>query len=98
MFEKPERIRPLGDRALVKRLEAEERTESGLYIPDTAKEKAQLGKVIAVGKGRRDQTGNFMPLDIQEGDTIYFGKYAGTEAGKDYLFIREEDVLGIMQG
>ncbi len=94
MFEK---IKPLGDRVLVKRVEREEKTASGLIIPDTAKEKAQIGAVIAVGHGRRDAAGNFLPVAVKIGDTIYFGKYAGTEAGDDYLIIKEEEILGVIE-
>ncbi len=92
-----EKLKPLGDRVFVKRLEAEETTESGLIIPDAAKEKAQTGKVLSVGGGKRDASGKLIPLDVQIGDTIYFGKYAGTEAGKDYLVIREDEILGILE-
>jgi chaperonin GroES len=94
MFEK---IKPLGDRVLVKRVEREEKTASGLIIPDTAKEKAQIGAVIAVGAGRRDATGSVMPMAVKTGDTIYFGKYAGTDAGDNYLIIKEEEILGIIE-
>ena len=95
MFEK---IKPLGDRALVKRIEIEEKTASGLIIPDTAKEKAQIGSVIAVGPGRRDTaTGKAVPMAVSVGDTIYFGKYAGTDAGNDYLIVKEEEILGVIQ-
>ncbi len=94
MFEK---IKPLGDRVLVKRVEREEKTAGGLIIPDTAKEKAQIGSVIAVGQGRRDATGAVQPLTVTIGDTIYFGKYAGTDAGDNYLIIKEEEILGIIE-
>lgn len=94
MFEK---FRPLGDRVLVKRLEGEEKTESGLIIPDAAKEKAQTGKVVSVGAGRRDAAGKLLPLDVKEGDVVYFGKYAGTEVDRDRLIIREDEILGIVE-
>ena len=94
MFEK---IKPLGDRVLVKLVEREEKTASGLIIPDTAKEKAQIGAVIAVGQGRRDTAGNVLPVAVNIGDTIYFPKYAGTNAGDDYLIIKEEEILGIIE-
>ncbi len=94
MFEK---LRPLGDRLLVKRLESEEKTASGIIIPEAAKEKAQTGAVIAAGPGRKDPNGKIIPLEVNVGDTVYFGKYAGTEADKDHLIIREEEVLGIVQ-
>lgn len=94
MFEK---IKPLSDRVLVKRIEAEERTASGIIIPDAAKEKAQTGAVIAVGPGRRDSQGNVLPMGVKVGDTVYFGKYSGTEAGKDYLIIKEDEILGVVE-
>lgn len=94
MFEK---LRPLGDRVLVKRVESEERTPSGIIIPDSAKEKAQMGAVLAVGPGKRDKEGNLIPLDIKINDTVYFGKYAGTEAGDDHLIIREDEILGVVE-
>lgn len=93
MFEK---LRPLGDRVLVKRIAGEEKTIGGLYIPDAAKEKAQTGAVVAVGTGRIDNTGNRIPVQVQVGDTIYFGKYSGTEAGENFLIIREDEILGVM--
>ena len=82
------KIRPLQDRLIVERLDAEEKTASGIYIPDSAKEKPQQGKVIAVGKGKIREDGSVTPLDLKEGDTILFGKYAGTEVkieGKSFL-------------
>lgn len=94
------KIRPLQDRLIVERLEGEEKTASGLYIPDTAKEKPQQGKVIAVGKGRVREDGSVQPLDVKSGDRILFGKYSGTEIkidGNDYLILREDDVLGVME-
>lgn len=94
MFEK---LRPLGDRVLVKRMEVEEKTDSGLIIPDAAKEKAQTGTVLAVGPGKKDSNGTIMPTTVQVGDVIYFSKYSGNEAGDDYLIIREDDVLGIVR-
>lgn len=94
MFEK---FRPLGDRVLIKRLENQDKTEGGLYIPDAAKEKAQTGHVMAVGAGRVDTTGKVTPLQVKVGDTIYFGKYTGTEAGRDYLIVREDEILGIVE-
>lgn len=93
MFEK---LRPLGDRVLVKRLAGEEKTIGGLYIPDAAKEKAQTGAVVAVGAGRLDNAGNRIAMQVKTGDTIYFGKYSGTEAGDDFLIIREDEILGVM--
>ncbi|EKD48919.1 MAG: hypothetical protein ACD_64C00068G0001 [uncultured bacterium] len=94
MFEK---IRPLADRVLVKRNPVEERTASGIIIPDAAKEKAQMGSVIAVGPGRKDATGNTITLSVKEGDIVYFGKYAGTEAGQDFLIIKEDELLGVIE-
>jgi len=94
MFEK---LRPLGDRVLVKCLEGQEKTAGGIIIPDNAKEKAQTGSVIAVGPGRKDANGNSIPLDIKEGDVIYFGKYTGTQAGDEYLIIREDEILGVVE-
>jgi chaperonin GroES len=96
---KKAKIRPLQDRLIVERLEGEEKTASGLYIPDTAKEKPQQGKVVAVGKGKVTEDGSVRPLDLKEGDKILFGKYAGTEIkldGNDYLIMREDDVLGVV--
>jgi chaperonin GroES len=94
MFEK---FKPLGDRVLVKRLEGEEKTKGGIIIPEAAKEKAQTGKVIAIGTGRKDTAGNVVPLEVRVGDVIYFGKYAGTEADNDHLIIREDEILGVIQ-
>ncbi|RMG43864.1 MAG: co-chaperone GroES [Candidatus Dadabacteria bacterium] len=94
------KIRPLQDRLIVERLDQEEKTASGLYIPDTAKEKPQQGKVVAVGKGRVKEDGTVQPLDLHEGDVILFGKYAGTEIKIDdneYLIMREDDVLGVLE-
>ena len=93
------KIRPLGDRILVKRIEEEDKTSGGIIIPDSAKEKPQEGKVIAVGKGRRLDDGKLHRLDVKRGDRLLFGKYAGTEVtveGEEHLIIREDDVLGIM--
>ena len=92
-----EKIKPLGDRVLVKRIEGEEKTASGIIIPDSAKEKAQIGSVIAVGGGRRDQGGNIVPMAVKAGDMVYFGKYAGTEAGDDFLIIKEDEILGLIE-
>ena len=94
-------IRPLHDRIIVERLEEETKTAGGLIIPDTAKEKPQQGKVIAVGKGKKTEDGKVLPLDVKVGDKILFGKYAGTEIkieGKEYLMMREDDVLGVVEG
>ncbi len=95
MFDK---IRPLYDRVLIKRLEElEEKSPAGIIIPDTAKEKGQLGTVIAVGEGRRTDAGSLTPLRVKVGDTVLFAKYAGTDAGKDHMILREDDILGIVQ-
>jgi chaperonin GroES len=94
-------IRPLHDRIIVERLEEETKTAGGIIIPDTAKEKPQQGKVIAVGKGKKTEEGKILPLDVKVGDKILFGKYAGTEIkieGKEFLMMREEDVLGVIEG
>ncbi len=94
------KIKPLHDRILVQRLEEEEKTESGIIIPDTAKEKPVMGKVIAVGDGRLLENGQKQPLTVKEGDKILFGKYAGTEVkikGEEYLIMREDDVLAVIE-
>jgi chaperonin GroES len=93
-------IRPLHDRIIVKRLEEETKTKSGIIIPDTAKEKPLEGAVIAVGNGRRSEDGKVTPLDVKKGDKILFGKYAGTEIkidGEEHLILREEDVLAVLE-
>jgi chaperonin GroES len=95
------KIRPLQDRVIVKRLEEEEKTKGGIIIPDTAKEKPQEGKVIAVGKGKMTEEGKLIPLDVKVGDKILFGKYSGTEVkieGEEHLIMREEDILGVIEG
>jgi chaperonin GroES len=94
-------LKPLDDRIVVKANEAEERTASGLVIPDTAKEKPQQGTVLAVGPGRRsDQTGNVIPMDVKVGDTVVYSKYGGTEisvGGEDVLILTSRDVLGVIE-
>jgi chaperonin GroES len=93
------KIRPLHDRILVKRIEEEEKTKGGIIIPDTAKEKPQEGKVIAVGAGKVLEDGKVRPMDVKAGDRILFSKYAGTDVkvdGDDLIIIREDDVLGIL--
>jgi chaperonin GroES len=95
------KIRPLQDRVIVKRLEEEEKTKGGIIIPDSAKEKPQEGKVIAVGKGKVTEDGKVIPLDVKVGDKILFGKYSGSEikiGGEEHLIMREEDILGIIEG
>ena len=92
-------IRPLSDRVLVQPEAAEERTQSGLYIPDTAKEKPQRGKIVAAGPGRVEN-GNKIEMSVKEGDKILYGKYSGSEItidGEDYLIMRESDILGIVE-
>ena len=94
------KIRPLQDRILVKRIEEEETTKGGIIIPDTAKEKPQEGKVIAVGKGKIGDDGKVTPLDVKKGDRVLFSKYSGTEVtleGEEHLIIREDDVLAILE-
>jgi chaperonin GroES len=94
-------IRPLHDRIIVERLEEETKTAGGIIIPDTAKEKPQQGKVVAVGKGKKTEDGKILPLDVKVGDKILFGKYSGTEIkieGKEFLMMREDDVLGVIEG
>jgi chaperonin GroES len=94
-------FRPLHDRVLVRRVEAEEKTAGGIIIPDSAKEKPQEGEVIAVGSGNRDESGKLIPLDVKAGDKILFGKWSGTEVrldGEDLLIMKESDILGITSG
>ena len=93
-------LRPLGDRILVKRVKEEERTKGGIIIPDTAKEKPQEGKIVAVGKGKYDDSGKLIPIEVKAGDKILFGKYSGSEfklEGEDLLILREDDILGIIE-
>jgi chaperonin GroES len=92
-------IKPLEDRIVVKPLDAEQTTASGLVIPDTAKEKPQEGEVIAVGPGARDESGKLVPLDVKAGDRILFGKWSGTEVklnGEDLLIMKESDIMGVI--
>ena len=94
------KIRPLHDRVIVKRMEEERKTASGIVIPDTAAEKPIRGKVVAVGKGKILENGNVRPLDVKVGDHILFGKYSGTEVkveGQEYLVMREEDVMAVIE-
>ena len=95
------KIRPLQDRVLIQRVEEEEKTAGGIIIPDTAKEKPQEGRVIAVGKGKTRDDGSVTPLDVSEGDRILFGKYAGSDVtldGEDYVILREDDILAVVGG
>lgn len=94
------KFRPLHDRILVERVESEEVTKGGIILPDTAKEKPQQGKVIAVGSGKRAEDGKLIPLELKEGDMILFGKYSGSEVkveGVEYLIMKEDDVLGLIE-
>ena len=93
-------FRPLHDRVLVRRIEADEKTAGGIIIPDTAKEKPQEGEVIAVGPGSRDDSGKLIELDLRVGDRILFGKWSGTEIrlkGQDLLIMKESDVMGVIE-
>ncbi len=94
-------FRPLHDRVLVRRVEAEEKTAGGIIIPDTAQEKPQEGEVIAVGSGTRSDDGKITPLDVKSGDRILFGKWSGSEVkvdGEDLIIMKESDILGIVEG
>ena len=94
------KIQPLNDRVLVLRIEEEQKTSGGLIIPDTAKEKPQEGKVVAVGPGKLDENGKRIPLDVKKNDRVLFGKYAGNEIkidGVEHLIMREDDILGIIE-
>ena len=93
------KFRPLHDRVVVKRLEEETKTTGGIIIPDTAKEKPQQGKVVAVGPGGRDEAGKVTPLDVKAGDVVLFGKWSGTEVkidGEDLLIMKESDIMGVV--
>ena len=95
------KFRPLHDRVVVKRLDGEEKTASGIIIPDSAQEKPMQGKIIAVGNGARDDSGKLMPLDVKAGDTVLFGQWSGTEVkidGKEYSIMKEADIMGISKG
>ncbi len=94
------KFRPLHDRVLIQALEGEEKTAGGVIIPDTAKEKPQEGKVVAVGPGGRDETGKVLALDVKVGDRVLFGKWSGTEVkieGADYVIMKESDILGVIE-
>ncbi len=95
------KFRPLHDRVVVKRIDAEEKTKGGIIIPDTAKEKPQEGEVIAVGPGARDESGKLVAVELKAGDRILFGKWSGTEIkldGEDLLIMKESDVMGVIEG
>ena len=94
------KVRPLHDRVIVQRIEESEQKVGGIIIPDSAKEKPQQGKIIAAGKGRVEKDGKVTPLDVKEGDTVLFGKYSGQEIkldGEEYLIMREEEILGVIE-
>jgi chaperonin GroES len=94
------KFKPLHDRVLIQRVESEEKTASGIIIPDTAQEKPMQGKVISVGSGARDENGKVVPLDVKAGDSVLFGKWSGTEVkidGTEYLIMKESDIMGIME-
>ncbi|MBI5485020.1 MAG: co-chaperone GroES [Desulfuromonadales bacterium] len=93
-------LRPLQDRIIVKRVEEETKTAGGLFIPETAKEKPQRGKIVAAGNGKKTEDGKVLPLDVKVGDVVLFGKYAGTEVkvdGEEYLMMREDDLLAVVE-
>ncbi|MEW5965047.1 MAG: co-chaperone GroES [Pseudomonadota bacterium] len=94
------KFRPLHDRVVVRRIDAEERSQGGIIIPDTAKEKPQQGEVVAVGPGARDDQGRLVALDVQVGDTVLFGKWSGTEVkidGEELLIMKESDIMGVLE-
>ncbi len=94
------KFRPLHDRVVVKRIDAEEKTKGGIIIPDTAKEKPQEGEIIAVGSGARDESGKLVPLDVKAGDRVLFGKWSGSEIkidGADFLVMKESDIIGVLE-
>ncbi len=95
------KFRPLHDRVVVRRLDAEEKTSGGIIIPDTAKEKPMEGEIVAAGPGARNEQGQLVPLDVKEGDRILFGKWSGTEVkidGEELLIMKESDIMGIVEG
>ena len=95
------KFRPLHDRVVIRRLEAEEKSKGGIIIPDTAKEKPQEGEIVAVGPGARDEGGNLVALDVKAGDRVLFGKWSGTEVkvdGQDLLIMKESDIMGVLEG
>jgi len=94
------KFRPLHDRVVVRRIDAEEKTAGGIIIPDTAKEKPQEGEVLAVGPGARDESGKLVPLDVRKGDRVLFGKWSGTEVkidGDELLIMKESDIMGVLE-
>jgi len=95
------KFRPLHDRVVLERIDAEEKTAGGIIIPDTAKEKPQQGKVVAVGPGGRDESGKLIPIDVNVGDRVLFGKWSGTEVkidGVEFLIMKESDIMGVLTG
>jgi chaperonin GroES len=95
------KFRPLHDRVVVRRIDAEQKTAGGIIIPDTAKEKPQQGEVVAAGAGARDEQGKLVPLDVKAGDIVLFGKWSGTEVkidGEELLIMKESDILGVLEG
>jgi len=95
------KFRPLHDRVVITRIDAEEKTTGGIIIPDTAKEKPQEGRVVATGPGGRDENGKLIPIDVKVGDRVLFGKWSGTEVkidGEDLLIMKESDVMGVIEG
>ena len=104
VFRRPQeehmQFRPLHDRVVVRRIDAEEKTKGGIIIPDTAKEKPQEGEIIAAGPGARDESGKLVPLDVKAGDRVLFGKWSGTEVridGEDLLIMKESDIMGVVE-
>jgi len=94
------KVRPLHDRVVVKRIDAEEKSAGGIIIPDTAKEKPSQGEIVAVGPGGRDEAGKLIPLDVKAGDRVLFGKWSGTEVkidGVDFLIMKESDIMGVLE-
>ena len=94
------KLRPLQDRVIVKQTEAEDKTKSGIYLPDAAKEKPTKGKVISVGPGKFDDKGKRMQINVKSGDTVYYGKYSGTDIevdGEKFVILRESDILGVLE-
>ncbi len=94
------KVTPLHDRIVVSRIDSEEKTKGGIIIPDTAKEKPQEGRIVAVGPGKRDKAGRIIPLDVKAGDRVLFTKWAGTEIkldGKEWMIMKEDDILGVIE-
>ncbi|MBP7854800.1 co-chaperone GroES [Candidatus Babeliales bacterium] len=94
MFEK---LRPLHNNVLIKKEQDQQKTSGGLYIPDSAKQETHIGKIVAIGSGARNAQGELIPMTVKIGDTIFFGKYAGTKADEQYMVLKEEEILGILE-